>query len=299
MPGNIPSVCLDSGRVDRYLIHIQSISTHEWGLNLKMSDFKRGLCCKWCQGRRPVASVFGEESCPIPAGYAVGLQLLDSPESSLLYFSFHFIDAPTVWSFGESSGLQTGHFCTQILPLRSHAAVCDLVFSCWNTQDLTWSLDRNICNLLYILSALMVTFQICKLPLPSALMHPHTIRLLNRALITSLCSPKDAASAASKKRISKFYLSDWFVVGPSPFSVSSGPEKTVASLGHVHIWASSLHHRALSCACGQHSNPCWQMMSSCEPTQRFPLQNHVCLSSGAARRAPKIMSIEYRFWGFC
>lgn len=67
------------------------------------------------KGLRPVALVCAEES------YAVGPRPLNSPESSLLYFSFR--DAPTVMSFGESSGLQAGHFCTQTLPLRSHAAV--------------------------------------------------------------------------------------------------------------------------------------------------------------------------------
>lgn len=42
---------------------------------------------------------------------------------SLLCCVFHFEMHQLVMSFGESSGLQTGHFCTQILPLRNHAAL--------------------------------------------------------------------------------------------------------------------------------------------------------------------------------
>ncbi len=89
-----------------------------------------------------------------------------------------------MFSMGERSGLQAGHFSTWIL-LRSHDvvidAVCGLALSCWKMQGLPWKrrrLDGSIwCSRTWIyLSALMVPFQMCKLPIPHALMQPHTIR---------------------------------------------------------------------------------------------------------------------------
>ncbi len=86
---------------------------------------------------------------------------------------------------GERSGLQAGHFSTRILLLRSHDvvidAVCGLALSCWKMQGLPWKrrrLDGSICcsRTWIYLSALMVPFQMCKLPMPHALMQPHTIR---------------------------------------------------------------------------------------------------------------------------
>ncbi len=45
-----------------------------------------------------------------------------------------------MFSMGERSGLQAGHFSTQILLLRSHDVVIDAVFglalSCWKMQGL-------------------------------------------------------------------------------------------------------------------------------------------------------------------
>ncbi len=90
-----------------------------------------------------------------------------------------------MFSMGERSGLQAGHFSTRILLLRSHDvvidAVCGLAFSCWKMQGLPWKrqrLDGSICcsRTWIYLSALMVPFQMCKLPMPHALMQPHTIR---------------------------------------------------------------------------------------------------------------------------
>ncbi len=90
-----------------------------------------------------------------------------------------------MFSMGERSGLQAGHFSTRILLLRSHDvvidAVCGLALSCWKMQGLPWKrrrLDGSICcsRTWIYLSALMVSFQMCKLPMPHALMQPHTIR---------------------------------------------------------------------------------------------------------------------------
>ncbi len=56
-----------------------------------------------------------------------------------------------MFSMGERSGLQAGHFSTRIL-LRSHDvvidAVCGLALSCWKMQGLSWKrrrLDGSIC----------------------------------------------------------------------------------------------------------------------------------------------------------
>ncbi len=78
-----------------------------------------------------------------------------------------------MFSMGERSGLQAGHFSTRILLLCSHDvvidAVCGLALSCWKMQGLPWKrrrLDGSICcsrTWIYI-SALMVPFQMCKLP---------------------------------------------------------------------------------------------------------------------------------------
>ena len=90
-----------------------------------------------------------------------------------------------MFSMGERSGLQAGHFSTRILLLHSHDVVIDVVcclaLSCWKMQGLPWKrrrLDGSICcsRTWIYLSALMVPFQMCKLPMPHALMQPHTIR---------------------------------------------------------------------------------------------------------------------------
>ncbi len=79
---------------------------------------------------------------------------------------------------GERYGLQALQFSTRTLLLRSHAvviaAVCGFVLSCWNTCRLEGSI---CCSKTFIyLSAFIVPSKTCKLPIPYALMHPHTIR---------------------------------------------------------------------------------------------------------------------------
>ncbi len=105
----------------------------------------------------------------------IGFQLLKSSWSSLTYFSFN--DAPNVlyrwkiWTAGRPIQHRT-------LLLQSHAvviaAVCGFALSCWNTRHLEGSI---CCSKSFIyLSAFIVPSKTCKLPIPYALMHPHTIR---------------------------------------------------------------------------------------------------------------------------
>ncbi len=106
----------------------------------------------------------------------IGFQLLKSSWSSLTYFSMYFL-MHQMFSIGERSGLQAGQFSTRTLLLRSHAvviaAVCVFALSCWNTH-----LEGSICcsKTFIYLSAFIVPSKTCKLPIPYALMHPHTIR---------------------------------------------------------------------------------------------------------------------------
>ncbi len=112
----------------------------------------------------------------------IGFQLLKSSWSSLKYFLFN--NAPNVlyrwkiWTAGRLIQHRT-------LILRSHAvvmaAVCGFALSCWNTQGLPWNrrrLEGSICcsKTFIYLSAFIVPSKTCKLPIPYALMHPHTIR---------------------------------------------------------------------------------------------------------------------------
>ncbi len=112
----------------------------------------------------------------------IGFQLLNSSWSSLTYFSFN--DTPNVlyrwkiWTAGSQ-------FNTRTLLLRSHAvviaAVCAFALSCWNTQGLPWNrrhLEGSICcsKTFIYLSAFIVPSKTSKLPIPYALMYPHTIR---------------------------------------------------------------------------------------------------------------------------
>ncbi len=78
-----------------------------------------------------------------------------------------------MFSMGERSGLQAGHFSPRILLLRSHDvvidAVCGLALSCWKMQGLPWKrrrLDGRICcsRTWIYLSALMVPFQCVSCP---------------------------------------------------------------------------------------------------------------------------------------
>lgn len=88
-------------------------------------------------------------------------------------------------SAGKRSGLQAGKFSIWTLQLWGHAVVIDGVWSLapssLNMQGLLWKrwhLDGWICpskTCIYVI-ALMVTFQMCKLPVPEAVIHLHTIR---------------------------------------------------------------------------------------------------------------------------
>ncbi len=101
-----------------------------------------------------------------------------------LWCIFHLM-MHQMFSIGERSGLQAGQISTLTLLLQSHAvliaAVCGFALSCWNTQGLPWNrrrLEGTIyCSKTFIyISAFIVPSKTCKLPIPHALMHPHTIR---------------------------------------------------------------------------------------------------------------------------
>ncbi len=83
-----------------------------------------------------------------------------------------------MFSIGERSGLKAGQFSTLTLLIRSHAvviaAVCDFALSRWKTRRLG---GRICCSKTFIyLSAFIVPSKTCKVPIPYALMHSHTIR---------------------------------------------------------------------------------------------------------------------------
>ncbi len=105
----------------------------------------------------------------------IGFQLLKSSWSSLMYCCLMMRQ---MLEIGEKSGLQAGQFSTRTLLLWSHAvviaAVCGFALSCWNTCHL----EGSICcsKTVIYLSAFKVPSKTCKLPIPYALMHPHSIR---------------------------------------------------------------------------------------------------------------------------
>ncbi len=83
-----------------------------------------------------------------------------------------------MFSIGERYELQAGQFSTRTLLLGSHAvagaALCGFALSCWNTHRLE---GRICCSIICIyLSAFIVPSKTCKLPIPYAFLHPHTIR---------------------------------------------------------------------------------------------------------------------------
>ncbi len=79
-----------------------------------------------------------------------------------------------LFSIGERSGLQAGQLSTRTLLLRSHAVVIAAQGLPWNRRCLEGSI---CCSKTFIyLSAFIVPSKTCKLPIPYALMHPHTIR---------------------------------------------------------------------------------------------------------------------------
>ncbi len=90
-----------------------------------------------------------------------------------------------MFSICERSGLQAGRFSIQTILLLSHAVVKATVWGfalpCWNKQGLPWNtchLEGSICcsKTFIYLPAFIVPSKTCKLPIPYALMHPHTIR---------------------------------------------------------------------------------------------------------------------------
>ncbi len=111
----------------------------------------------------------------------IGFQLLKSSWSSLTYSFNDTLNVLYRWRYV----LQAGQSSTRTLLLRSHAvviaAVCGFALSCWNTQGLPLNrhhLEGSICcskTFIYF-SAFIVPSKTCKLPIPYALMHPHTIR---------------------------------------------------------------------------------------------------------------------------
>ncbi len=146
-----------------------------------------GACLPWCsisssfQNNLKTSGHWGYEFLEfwcwslLPFLPDIGFQQLKSLWSSLTYFSFN--DVPNVlyswkiWTAGRPNQHRT-------LLLRSHAvviaAVCSFALSSWNTCHLEGSI---CCSKTFIyLSAFIVTSKTCKLPIPYALMHPHTIR---------------------------------------------------------------------------------------------------------------------------
>ncbi len=94
-----------------------------------------------------------------------------------LWHIFHLMMGQ-MFSICETSGLQAGQFSTRTLLLWIHAvviaAVCGFALFCWNTRRLEGSIYCS--KTLIFLSAFIVPSKTCKLPIPYALMHPHTIR---------------------------------------------------------------------------------------------------------------------------
>jgi len=128
-----------------------------------------GACLPWLWVSGVLVLKFG----PIPAWHR-----FPAAEEFVVVFGVFF-------SIGERSGLQAGQFSTWTLLRLSHAVViatvCSFALSCWNTQGLPWNRRRlegsKCCFKTFIyLSAFIVPSKTCKLPIPYALMHPHTIR---------------------------------------------------------------------------------------------------------------------------
>ncbi len=100
----------------------------------------------------------------------VGFHLPKSSWSSLMYFSTND-EANVLYRWNIWTVCQ---FSTQTLLLWSHAVVIATQGLPWNRFRLEGSLFCSK-NLIY-LSAFIVPFQTCKLPIPYELIHPHTIR---------------------------------------------------------------------------------------------------------------------------
>jgi len=166
----------------------------------------------------------------------IGFQLLKSSWSSLKYFSFN--DAPNdlyrwkIWTAGQ--------FSTWTLLLRSYsvviASVCGFALSCWNTRHLEGSI---CCSKTFIyLSAFIVTSETCKLPIPYALMHPHTIR------DAGFWTERWWHAARSPSSLARRTRRPWFQTRMS--NLDSSDHKTLSHWETVHFkWA--LTHRTRRC----------------------------------------------------
>ncbi len=87
----------------------------------------------------------------------------------------------TISSSFQNSLKTSGHRGYEFLEFHGIAVVCGFALSCWNTQGLPWNtrhLEGSICcsKTFIYLSAFIVPSKTCKLPIPYALMHPHTFR---------------------------------------------------------------------------------------------------------------------------
>lgn len=105
--------------------------------------------------------------------------------SDIGFFFVVFFISRCAKYFGERSGLHANRpvkhqvsSTTKQCCCHTVDAVCDLALFWWNRQGLPWKrpcLDGSCSTTWIYLSASMVSFQMCKLPIPYALMHPHTI----------------------------------------------------------------------------------------------------------------------------
>ncbi len=112
----------------------------------------------------------------------IGFQLLKSSWSSLTYISYN--DVPNVlyrWKIW-TAGRPIQHLDSSTTkPCCCNSCSMWFCIVRWNTQGLTWNrrhLEGSICcsKTFIYLSAFIVPSKTCKLPIPCALMHPHTIR---------------------------------------------------------------------------------------------------------------------------
>ncbi len=144
-----------------------------------------------------------------------------------------------MFSIGDSFALQAGQCSTWTLLLRSHAvviaAVCVFALSCWNTQGLPWNrcrLEGSICcsKTFIYLSVFIVPSKTCKLPIPYALMHPHTIR------DTGFWTERWWHSARSPSSLTRSTRRPWFTTRMSNFD--SSDHRTLFNFETVHFkWA--------------------------------------------------------------
>ncbi len=177
-----------------------------------------------------------------------------------------------MFSIGERSGLQAGQFSTWTLLLWSHAVViaaeCGFALSCWNKQGLPWNrlhLERSICcskTFIYF-SAFIVPSKTCKLPIPYALMHPHTIRdagFWTERWWHAGRSPSSLARRTRRPwfptRMSNLDSSDHFSTLKHYILNEPWPTGHDGASGPCSHMASFLHDRALVGICRWHGGLC-------------------------------------------